>query len=205
MITKKAHYISGLIVTSFIGIHLFNHSLSILGPERHIEMMNTLRLLYRNIYVEFILLSAIIFQIISGIALFKKTLKIKLSLLEKLHNWTGIYLACFFIIHLIAILSGRLLLNLDTNFYFGATGINSFPLNLFFIPYYGLAIFSFFGHVASIHRKRMKFTFLGFTPKGQSVLILLIGFFLIFLIFYGLTGHFKGVKIPNEYKMLIGK
>jgi hypothetical protein len=115
---------------------LFNHSLSIFGADRHIEVMNTLRLFYRNVFLETVLLIAVLVQIISGLKLFKTNRKITTTLFEKLHIWTGLYLAIFFIIHLTAVLSGRLILHLDTNIYFGVAGLNSFPFNLFFVPYY---------------------------------------------------------------------
>lgn len=205
MTVKKIHYISGLAITLFIGLHLFNHFCSIFGADKHIEVMNTLRLFYRNIIIETLLLSAVLVQIVSGINLFKANRKIAFSNFEKLHVWTGLYLAIFFVIHLIAVLSGRLLLHLDTNFYFGVAGLNSFPFNLFFIPYYGLAILSFFGHIASIHSKKKKTNFLKLTPDKQAVAILISGLLITIVIFYGLTNHFNGVTIPKEYNVIIGK
>lgn len=205
MTLKKIHYVSGLTITVFVGLHLFNHIWSILGADKHIQMMNALRLFYRNIFVETILLSAVLVQIISGLRLFKTNRKIVTANFEKLHIWTGLYLAIFFIIHLSAVLGGRLFLHLDTNFYFGVAGLNSFPFNLFFIPYYGLAILSFFGHIASIHSRKMQQTIFGLTPNRQSTAILILGFFFTIVIFYGLTNHFNGVIIPKEYNILIGK
>ena len=205
MTIKKIHYVSGLTITIFIGLHLFNHICSIFGADKHIEIMNILRYFYRNIFVETILLIAVLVQIISGLKLFKTHRKTATSQFERLHIWTGIYLAVFFIIHLSAVLGGRLFLHLDTNFYFGVAGLNSFPLNLFFIPYYGFAIISFFGHIASIHNKKMKQVIFGLTPNGQSKAILILGFGSTLIIFYGLTNHFQGVTIPSEYNILIGK
>ncbi|WP_162426099.1 hypothetical protein [Pontibacter pudoricolor] len=205
MRANKIHYLSGLAIATFVGVHLFNHLLSICGAAKHIEMMNALRLFYRNTFIEAVLLLAILVQIVSGLKLFKENRKTESSRFEKLQIWTGLYLAGFFIIHLIAVLSGRLLLQLDTNFYFGVTGLNSYPFNLFFIPYYGLAIVSFFGHIASIHSKKMKHTILGLSPNRQSIAILSLGVILTAAIFYGLTNHFSGVAIPKEYEVLIGK
>lgn len=205
MTIKKLHYFSGLIITIFVGLHLFNHIFSIFGADRHIELMRTLRLFYRNILVETILLSAVFIQIVSGIKLFKTSRKSAISKFDKLHIWTGLYLAIFFIIHLSAVLGGRYLLHLDTNFYFGVAGLNTFPFSLFFIPYYGLAIFSFFGHIASIHSKRMKSAVFSVTPLWQANAILIFGLILTIGIFYGLTNHFNGVTIPAAYKILIGK
>jgi hypothetical protein len=204
MTIKKLHYISGLTITIFVGIHLFNHFISIFGAHAHIEMMNTLRFFYRNIFVETILLCAVVLQIISGLKLFKTNKKLAISKFDKLHVWTGLYLAIFFVIHLSAVFTGRLFLQLDTNFYFGVAGLNSFPFNLFFIPYYGLAILSFFGHIASIHIKKMKKTIFGLSPKRQSITILTFGLIMTIVIFYGLTNHFNGVTIPKKYGVLIG-
>ena len=205
MTIKKIHYISGLTITVFVGLHLFNHTFSIFGADKHIAVMNTLRLFYRNIFIEIILLFAVLVQIISGLKLFKTNRKTATTPFNKVHIWTGLYLAIFFIIHLSAVLGGRLFLHLDTNFYFGVAGLNSYPFNLFFIPYYGLAIISFFGHIASIHSIKMKQNFFGLSPNRQSIAILTFGLILTIAIFYGLTNHFNGVTIPKEYEVLIGK
>lgn len=205
MTVKKIHYLSGLVLTIFIGLHLFNHFCSIFGADKHIEIMNALRLFYRNIFIETILLSAVLVQLISGLKVFKANRKTAKSNFEKLHLWSGLYLAIFLIIHVGAVLTGRYLLQLDTNFYFGVAGLNSFPANLFFIPYYGLAVISFFGHLASIHSKKMKQSIWGLSPNRQAVLILMFGFILTLTLFYGLTNRFDAVIIPEAYNILIGK
>ncbi len=205
MTIKKIHFISGLTIAVFVGLHLFNHVCSIFGVDKHIEIMNILRHFYRNIFVETILLLAVATQIYSGLKLFRSNRKTATSFFEKLHVWTGLYLAIFFVIHLSAVLGGRFFLHLDTNFYFGVAGLNSFPFNLFFIPYYGLAIFSFFGHIASIHSNKMKTNILNLTPSEHAKAILVFGLIITISIFYGLTNHFQGVIIPSEYNILIGK
>ncbi len=205
MTIKKIHTITGITLSVFVGLHLFNHFCSIFGENKHIEIMNVLRHFYRNIFAEIILLLAVVTQIISGLKLFITNKKSAISSFQKLHIWSGLYLAVFFIIHVSAVLVGRFYLGLDTNFYFGVAGINSFPFNLFFVPYYGLAILSFFGHIASIHRKKMKTNFLNLTPKQQAYAILIFGVILTTTIFYGLTNYFRGVKIPPEFNILIDK
>lgn len=205
MRTRRVHYISGLTITIFIGLHLFNHFSSIFGAEVHIELMQKLRLLYRNVAIESIILIAVFVQIFSGIKLFRSKRKISKGYFEKLQIWTGLYLAFFLVIHVGAVLTGRYILNLDTNFYFGVAGLNTFPINIFFIIYYGLAILSFFGHVSAIHYQKMKKEVLGFTVGQQSNFILILGIIVTGIIFYGLTSGFSGVEIPEEYHILIGK
>jgi len=205
MATKKLHFYSGVIITLFVGIHLFNHVYSIFGIEEHIHLMNKLRLIYRNIIIESILILAVVFQIISGFNLVRQKRKLKLPFYGKLQIWSGLYLAVFLLIHVSAVLGGRYVLGLDTNFYFGTAGLNTFPFSLFFIPYYGLAILAFWGHVAVIHSYKMKNSILGFSPFQQSNYILAFGAILTIIIFYGLTNQFTGIEIPNEYDILIGK
>ena len=153
---KRIHFISGLIITLFVGLHLFNHLMSVFSADKHIETMETLRVFYRNPIIETLLLATVLLQIISGIKLFQSKRKNVNGFFDQLQIWTGLYLAIFFLFHVGAVLGGRYLLELDTNFYFGAAGLNTFPFNIFFIPYYGLAILSFFGHIAAVHSIKMK-------------------------------------------------
>lgn len=205
MKTKQLHFISGVLLTLFIGIHLFNHFNSIFGIQRHIELMDSFRKVYRHPFVETILLLAVVIQIVSGLQLFRTKGSIKGPFFEKLHLLSGLYLAIFLVIHVSAVLVGRCYLKLDTNFYFGAAGINSFPVNLFFIPYYALAILSFFGHLAAIHSKKMTRSILGRSPRQQSQVILLTGVILTALLFYGLTNRFSGIELPAAYRILTGQ
>ena len=205
MPTIKLHFYSGVIISLFVGLHLFNHAYSVLGIEQHIQMMDNLRLLYRNVFAETILLLAVLLQIISGIKLFRNKRKSNLGFYGKLQIWSGLYLALFFLIHVSAVLGGRFVLDLDTNFYFGVAGLNTFPFNLFFIPYYALAILAFFGHIAAIHSYKMKKTIAGISPSQQYNYILIFAGILTLIIFYGLTNQFNGVEIPEAFHILIGK
>lgn len=202
---KGIHYLSGLIISLFVCLHLFNHLISVEGAQKHIEVMQTFRGLYRNLFAETLLLLAVGTQIFTGISLFRRNRKTATSFFERVQLWSGLYLAIFFSIHLSAVFMGRLVLHLDTNFYFGVAGLNTFPINLFFIPYYSLAILSFFGHIAAIHNKKMHVSVLGMPPQLQSALILLIGVLVTAVILYGATNGFAGVEIPAEYNVIIGK
>lgn len=202
---KKLHYLSGLTITVFIGLHLLNHMIGIFGAEQHIEFMNTLRIVYRNLIVELILMIVVLIQIISGLKLFVSKRKSVHDFYGKLQIWTGLYLAFFLVIHVSAVMAGRFIMDLDTNFYFGVAGLNTFPLNLFFIPYYGLAIFSFFGHIAAIHSQKMKGKIFGLTVEQQSKFILIKGIIVALIIFYGTTNGFTGVELPAEYLIMIGE
>lgn len=203
MLTRRIHYYSGITIALFVTLHLTNHAFSLMGIEKHIEVMTQLRKVYRNIFAEILLLSAVCVQIFSGIQLYRSRFKIAKGFYERLQLWSGLYLAIFFVIHLSAVMVGRFILQLDTNFYFGAAGLNQFPFNLFFIPYYSLAIFSFFAHIASVHYRKVKER--NRDARKQSRLIIIVGFVTVSILMYGLTNGFNGVAIPSKYGILIGK
>lgn len=202
---KRIHYFSGLLLSIFIVLHLFNHIYSVFGIEAHIQLMEQLRLVYRNIVVETLLILAIFVQIVSGIKLFFKKKKIAKGFFENLQLWSGFYLAFFFVFHISAVFIGRLVLQLDTNFYFGAIGLNTFPFYFFFLPYYALAILSFFGHIAAIHAKKMKKNLLGISPNKQAYMILIMGGIVTLTIFYGQTNGLNGFEFPEAYHLMTGK
>ncbi len=204
-IMKKIHYLSGITITVFIGLHLFNHIYGVFGPERHINLMNSFRIFYRNPIAETVLLLAVATQIFSGLRLFADRRKTAATAFEKLQIWSGLYLAFFLVIHVSAVLGGRFVLQLDTNIYFGSIGMVTFPFNLFFIPYYALAILSFFGHIASIHQQKMSRTVLGISPTLQSKMLLVFGLLVAFFTFFGVTNGFQPFPFPEEYNVLIGK
>lgn len=179
--------------------------MSLWGPETHIEWMTALRKVYRNPLFESLLLLAVLAQVISGIKLYFSKRKIANIFFVKLQIWTGLYLAFFLLMHVSAVMVGRYVLALDTNFYFGVAGLNVFPFNLFFVPYYALAIIAFFGHVAAIHSQKMKKSLGGLSPDRQAKIILYTGLALTLVILYGLTGGFTGVEIPETYNVMIGK
>lgn len=202
MPAKKLHGASGLCLATFTGLHLFNHLFSIYGPEEHINLMHSLRVFYRNTFIEALLLLSVLVQVITGLQLLCDGRKKATGFFEKLQRFTGGYLALFLIVHVAAVLWGRQSLGIDTNIYFGAAGINIFPVNLFFIPYYALAVFSVFGHFAALHARKMRITICKLTPNQQGDVIIFIGIVFSCAILYGLTGGFDVMEIPEPYNTL---
>lgn len=193
---KRVHYFSGLFITVFIAFHLLNHAFAFVSLEKHLEIMKIFRVVYRNIIVESLLLIAVAVQIYSGIKLVLHSRKTAVSMLEKLHIYSGLYLAVFLLIHTSAVLSARFIFHIDSNTYFGAAGLNQFPLVLFFVPYYFLAINAFFSHIACIHYKKTN-------SKNQAYAIIAIGLMLAIFLIAALTNQLHGYEIPAEYNLLM--
>lgn len=198
---KYCHYITGLMLSLFIGLHLANHLVALMGPQKHIALMEQMRVIYRNVWVESLLLLAVLLQIISGAKLYIQFKAQRGDFFERLHIQSGLYLAFFLFVHVSAVLGGRLDFELDTNFYFGAAGLNTFPVNLFFVPYYALGIMAFFAHIAAIHASKMKRQLFSLSPRQQAFAILLVGALVTLGVLYGFTGAFRGMDIPLEYDL----
>jgi succinate dehydrogenase/fumarate reductase cytochrome b subunit len=199
---RQVHYGSGLLLATFVAIHLTNHVLASLGPTVHIAYMTAARLVYRNPVVETALLAAVLLQITTGLGLVRSVAHQNRTTWSRLHTGSGLYLAIFLLVHVSVVMAGRFVLHLDTNLYFGAAGLNRYPYQLFFIPYYSLAILSFFSHVAAIHYLKMKRNLLMITPSGQARCIIVVGGLVTLGVLYGMTNHFNGLAIPRAYTIL---
>ena len=186
---KRLHYISGIILTIFILVHLGNHLMVLVSPENHLSLMEQLRKVYRHPVMESVLLLAVALQVFSGIKLYRQ-LKAQNSgtKVDRYQILTGLYLAFFLLLHVSAVLMGRLVFNLDTNLYFGAAGLNKFPLYLFFVPYYLTAVIAVFGHIACIHFRKTQ-------QLIQSQILFGLGCIIAVLILIGMIG----LRIPAQY------
>ena len=201
---RSVHYFSGMAIMVFVAAHLFNQAAAVAGPGFHITLMNRLRLVYRNPAVETVLLGCVLIQIISGIRLIGKRSKAFSLTFETLRIYSGIYLAVFFVVHVFAVMMGRYL-HMDTNYYFAAAGLSFFPFFFFYVPYYSLAIVSFFGHLAAVHGQKMRRSLFGISVRVQSLLILGFGAAIAIFIIYAMTGRFHGIELPPAYRILIGR
>jgi len=193
---KQLHYGSGIVLSLFIGFHLLNQLFSLAGPDTHIAVMEKFRHVYRHPVIETLLLSAVFIQVVSGSRLlFNRKKKI---IAEKIQLYSGIYLSFFLIVHVSAVIAGRLTAQLDTNFYFAGVGLNTYPATLFFIPYYLLAVCSISMHIASLN-------FLKTRSKWYSCLIGATGVLVALLIIAGYTNCFQWREMPLDYRLFIGQ
>ena len=184
---RGLHFFSGLFVSIFILAHLANHLAVWWGEEAHISFMDALRIVYRNVFVEALLLAAVAFQCVSGFILVRR-LKGS-SLIVRVRRYSSYYLLFFLSLHTSAVVFfGRMHLKLDTNLYFGAEGIVHIPG--FFIPYYSLAIVSLFAHYAASMRRRVKIDF---------NILLLVALVSAVAVSYGIMSGMSRVDVPKAY------
>lgn len=193
-LVKSLHYISGVTLSVFIAFHLINHLFALDGPEKHIQVMDLFRLVYRHPVVETFLLLVVLFQIVTGARLlYKRDAK---TIAEKIQVYSGLYLSFFLIAHVSAVISGRYIEHLNTNFYFAAAGLNYYPATFIFIPYYFLAVSSISLHVSAIHYLKTRST-------GTAVGIAVIGVVTSFVIILAFTDKFRWLDMPLPYEQFI--
>jgi len=147
MSLRVFHRSTAAVIAGFAIVHLANHVMSLRSIEAHIAFMDIVRTLYRQPAIEFVLIASVIFQCVSGLWMVVRGWSVRRGAVAWLQAVSGTYLALFLLVHVSAILLGRLALHLDTNFYFAAAGFHVPPYQLFFVPYYFLAVVALFTHV----------------------------------------------------------
>ncbi len=195
----KLHRSSAMIIGLFVLLHLVNHAAAFAGVQMHMEVMERLRGAYRHPLAETLLLICVLFQIGSGLFFVVRRWGQRQGFFELAQAASGAYLAFFLLVHVSAVLGGRYLLGLDTNFWFAAAGLNLLPYAFFFVPYYFLAVVAFFTHVAcALHwLTRERFSRLlrdraAYAVMGSAVLFSA-------LLVTAFSGGFFPLEIPAEY------
>ena len=201
MTLRKIHRLSATVVLAFALVHIANHVVALAGAPLHIAFMNSARSIYRIPAVEAILLAAVAVQVVSGSSLVIVGWKQRQGFVAWLQAIAGLYLALFLMIHVGAVLSGRALFRLDTNFYFAAAGFHVRPFQWFFAPYYFLAVVALFSHVACATYWHMPNARRN-TIRLAMTLPIAVGFVLALLIVMSFAGAFFPVDVPAEYKRI---
>jgi hypothetical protein len=203
MTLRKLHGLSALLILVFLCVHVANHLAGVSGIDTHLAFMRSARLVYRSPAVEILLLLAVVFQIYSGIIFVVRGWKQRHGFLPWLQAGSGAYLAFFFLNHVGAILYGRTILQLDTNFYFAAAGFYVSPFQFFFAPYYFLGVLALFTHLGCALYWLLE-------TKSQTIRIFAVslsftvGFAISLLIVLSLSGVFHHVQVPPKYKATYG-
>ncbi len=203
MTLRKIHGLSALLIAVYACVHIANHLVGLVGVESHLAFMRAARLVYRYPVVEAVLLMAVAFQIYSGLTFVVRGWKQRLGFMPWLQAGSGAYLALFLLNHVGAVLFGRTVLHLDTNFYYAAAGFYVPPFQFFFVPYYFFGVLALFTHLGCALHWRLH-------TKSRPARVLAVvlpssvGFVVSLLIVLSLAGVFYPVQVPIEYKATFG-
>jgi hypothetical protein len=185
---RKLHQIAAIVLGVFTVIHLLNHFYGLTGSQNHIAFMESARLVYRSVLIEWIIVLASILLIVSGVSFLIKWRSRQKSKIMHLQAISGIYLGVFLIIHIGAVISTRVTTTLDTNIYFAAAGLHNASAIWFFAPYYFLAVLAIFVHVGSVLYRKTQ------SSKILTIVIIIgiVGSLLILKMLFS-------VEVPAEY------
>jgi hypothetical protein len=149
---RVAHGSSALlIVLIFLAWHLLNHASAASSPEFNQSMMHTLRKWYRSELVQPVLVTLMLFQVVSGLILMWRATAARSDLYRTLQTSTGAFLAAFIVSHLNAVfILGRAVTKMDTTFLWASgapVGLLPDPWNVRLIPHYSLGVWFVIVHM----------------------------------------------------------
>lgn len=141
------------ILLIFLGFHLTNHFFGLIGPDAHTSVMKALRHIYRAPFVEPVLLTGFLFQIISGFYLAWQLTTKATDRFRTFQVASGVFLLFFIISHTNAVfILARVYLNIDSGWGFATgapAGLIHDARNIRLLPYYWLGVFFVLSHLAA--------------------------------------------------------
>jgi hypothetical protein len=149
---RVAHGTSALlIVLIFLAWHLLNHASAAFSHEFNQAMMNSLRKWYRSEVVQPVLVTLMLFQVVSGVVLFWRATATRSDLYRTMQTSTGAFLTAFIVSHLNAVfILGRAVTKVDTTFLWASgapAGLLPDAWNVRLIPHYSLGVWFVVAHM----------------------------------------------------------
>jgi hypothetical protein len=145
------HGVSALaILLLFVGLHIGNHLAAFWSGSVHVAIMNAARRIYRNDIVQPILLALIGFQILSGIVLVQRRMRMPSDIFGTVQTMCGAYIGVYFLAHMTAVFAARHV-GTDTNWIWLTRPNDSLLFSLFklrLIPHYWVGPIAIVAHVA---------------------------------------------------------
>jgi hypothetical protein len=204
MILRTLHRTSAVLLGLFAFLHLANHLASLSSIALHLDVMTKVREIYQVPIVEAVILTCVVIQVSSGLWLVLRGWSQRKGLIPLLQAISGGYLALFLLVHVGAVVVGRTVLNLDTNFYFAAAGFHVTPFQYFFGPYYFLAVLALFTHLGCAAYWWVQSSSLAIR-RMVVVLPMLFGGLISLLIVLSLGGLVHPFDVPEKYKATYGR
>jgi len=150
---RIVHGITAAILSLYVTFHLANHLFGLIGPDAHAAVMKIGRVVYRSRAGEPLLVSAMLFQIGTGLFLAWRWSAAPQGFHRTFQVASGTYLSLFILGHMNSVfIYARSFLGIPTdwNFAIGApTGLIHDAWNIRLLPHYALGAFFVLCHLAS--------------------------------------------------------
>ncbi len=141
---KKLQAITGLIFATFVAVHLLNTWLAGLGPAAYDGVQVALRQVYQFVFVEVLILSALLVHVVAGVMRIVKEPKRTLTVRARVHRYAGFFLMLVIVGHILAVRGPSVFFDVYPGFAGLAFSIEFLPG--FFYPYYLLLGMAGFYH-----------------------------------------------------------
>ena len=132
---------------------ILNHASAVLSLELNQAMMNALRKWYRSGLIQPVLVTLMLFQVVSGVTLLWRATAAQGDLYRTLQTSTGAFLTAFIVSHLNSVfILGRTVTKLDTTFLWASgapAGLLPDAWNVRLIPHYSLGVWFVISHIRS--------------------------------------------------------
>lgn len=197
---RTFHRVNGIFLAIFVALHMMTHLSGLWGIDTYETTQKMMRILYRNVIIEPVLLMSMVLQIGVGIALIRKNFRRKMA--EKWarrQTLSGLIFLFFIVQHLPAMALARWVEGLDTSFFWPASVMSGAPFYWYFTPYYFLGVTAMFVHLGCASRLyllRQKspvaavYAFWTVSSAGALIAILLVCM---------LLGVFYEIELPPEW------
>jgi hypothetical protein len=151
---RVAHGISALgIIAIFLALHLANHLTFILGPDTYRAVMKAMRHVYRQEFLQPLLVALFLFQVGSGVYLATHADVRPMDRFRTFQIASGIFLAAYVLGHMNSVfVFARLYLGIDSDWAFATgapAGLVKDAWNIRLVPHYGLGVFFVLSHLAA--------------------------------------------------------
>jgi hypothetical protein len=149
---RVTHGFSALaIIAIFLGLHLTNHLMGLIGPETHAQFMQAVRAIYRAKLVEPVLVVLLFFQVGTGLYFAFRYMTKPMDAFRAFQVASGIYLVFYVIGHMDSVfILGRTFLGIETGWDFATgapVGLIKGARNIRLVPHYGLGVFFVIAHL----------------------------------------------------------
>lgn len=202
---RRLHRLCARVLVAFVLLHLLNHLTALGGVATHQQVLEVLRWIYRHPWVEPVLLLAVLSQVASGSRAAWGAWRApkRLGTVERIQVLSGLVLGSFLSIHVSAVLAGRWLQGLDTNFHFAAAGLHIAPFGWFFAPYYFVGVSALGIHLACAlwwrlaHRTAVQ-------RRRAACAVAVAGMACAAVLVALLAGWVVPVQVPSAYRASFG-
>ncbi|MBO9659667.1 MAG: hypothetical protein J7527_12665 [Chitinophagaceae bacterium] len=181
-------YISAIVLLAFVSLPLTDFLAEALtGSPSRGNILKSFEDARINRAFEAVLFVTIVTHVYTALYLSREWSRQKMASWQWIRLFSGLYLSIFLFIHVGAVICARLIFGIETGFYSGAAGMNTYPLKFAFLIYASLLTVFFSAKLTSAPYRQSLVS--PFTLHGIRAGILLISVTISFAVAAGYSSN----------------